>query len=72
MDRQNGEEDVKSQKAPHPTTDGSLCGFDSLHQLLQASLTPQLFQVIIILSIGYFLYLYFFLKNSCKSALIAC
>lgn len=27
------------------TRDGSICGFDSLHKLLQSTLSPQLFQV---------------------------
>lgn len=50
----NGE-DIKRENGKDEATtasnDGSLCGFDSLHRLLQASLSPQVFQVIIIQSI---------------------
>lgn len=50
----NGE-DIKPEngkaEATTASNDGSLCGFDSLHRLLQASLSPQVFQVIIIQSI---------------------
>ncbi|XP_009768970.1 beta-ureidopropionase isoform X1 [Nicotiana tabacum] len=47
MERKEVEETVIAENGKieaTPQKDGSICGFDSLHHLLQASLSPQLFQ----------------------------
>lgn len=46
MERTEGEETVVAEDGTLQDNrkDGSICGFDSLHRLLQASLSPQLFQ----------------------------
>ncbi|XP_009617981.1 beta-ureidopropionase [Nicotiana tabacum] len=47
MERKEGEETIIAENGKieaTPQKDGSICGFDSLHHLLQASLNPQLFQ----------------------------
>lgn len=56
MDRKEDKQVTKIEsgeaEAARPTSSnepGSLCGFDSLHHLLQASLPPHLFQVLIII-----------------------
>ena len=43
--QENSTKDVSS------TSNGSICGFESLHSLLQSSLSPNVFQVIFLLSI---------------------
>lgn len=51
MERKEVEETVIAENGKieaTPQKDGSICGFDSLHHLLQASLNPQLFQVTLI------------------------
>ncbi|MCD7467478.1 Beta-ureidopropionase [Datura stramonium] len=46
MERTEGEETVLAENGTTQENpkDGSICGFDSLHRLFQASLSPQLFQ----------------------------
>lgn len=45
-------ENANSEESSRTLTDGSICGFESLHRLLESSLSPQLFKEVRCLLIG--------------------